>query len=50
MTKTPKKPAPGSSTTKPPAGRKTAAPNSLNPRQKPDLRWQRAKRYNWDGR
>lgn len=50
MTKTPKRLTPGPSSTKPPAARNASAPTGLSPRQKPDLRWQRAKRYNWDGR
>lgn len=49
MTKPAKKPAPQTPTPKYPSGKPATAPASLNPRQKPDLRWQRSKRYNWDG-
>ncbi len=51
MSKTPKKPAPQpAGPPRSPAGAARALPSGLNPRQKPDLRWQRSKRYNWDGR
>lgn len=50
MSKPAKKPAPLAPFAKPPNNRPTTVPASLNPRQKTDLRWQRSKRYNWDGR
>jgi len=34
---------------RPPARQRTAA-NAPNARQQPDNRWQRSKRYSWDGR
>lgn len=48
MPKTAKKTSPATSV-RPGNPLRSTTPR-LNPRQKPDLRWQRAKRYNWDGR
>ena len=49
-----KKPLPAPSTAaKPsnqPPGRKGATATPTNPRQQPDNRWQRTKRYGWDSR
>jgi len=49
-----KKPPPTPSTaakpsTLPPTGKRTS-PAGPNPRQQPDNRWQRTKRYGWDSR
>jgi len=51
---TSKKPSPTPSTaarsSTQPLARKTTAPAATNARQQPDNRWQRSKRYGWDGR
>lgn len=50
MSKPTKKPAPQTAAARSSSSRPNTAPASLNPRLIRDLRWQRGKRYNWDGR
>ncbi|MGE5384279.1 MAG: hypothetical protein ACM3SV_00155 [Betaproteobacteria bacterium] len=51
MPTTPKKTAPRNpAQPSSPREAKRRAQQALNPRLKPDIRWQRSKRYGWDGR